>query len=495
MGNGSVIRPGDVQFMSAGAGVTHSEFNASETEPLHLLQMWVVPRARGAPRYDQRHFPTVAIGCGSRSAPRVTKDATIRHVDVDARRRHRWEAASPTSGGSPAAGSFGDTIYRRQLEYRRSSVPGTAPGSRRRTCSRTSARRHRAWIPGALNEASAFSSGTTRFPFPARRRSSCRKPPSNSPAFPGLRPASSQRAPAGSEGSRPAPARGRVRERAEHGDARRCTARRARYLDPRHRAEGAQPHASSSGAADCADLAPLFGCSSRWHTRCRFFKLPTPVRAHTRSTSSSRDRRSRGARHVDARGHARACVPASASRRARASTWCAARRHIAAQQRPSRAASAVARAARRASPVDTGGSYLVTGAAGFIGSHLCELLLSRGAAVVAVDNLDAHGPYPVHFKEANLEVLGACARRRTPPSGASLRFVRADVSTRPPRARCSVGDGRTSSGRRLETHQTHHPRLPPRRAEAAASFDDAARPRGTPRRPTPPPPRCSPPPP
>ncbi len=57
MGNASVIQPGDVQYMSAGTGVTHSEFNASEKEPLHLLQMWVVPaQPGGEPRYDQRHF-------------------------------------------------------------------------------------------------------------------------------------------------------------------------------------------------------------------------------------------------------------------------------------------------------------------------------------------------------------------------------------------------------------------------------------------------------
>lgn len=57
MGNASVIQPGDVQYMSAGNGVTHSEFNASEKEPLHLLQMWVVPaQPGGEPRYDQRHF-------------------------------------------------------------------------------------------------------------------------------------------------------------------------------------------------------------------------------------------------------------------------------------------------------------------------------------------------------------------------------------------------------------------------------------------------------
>ena len=44
MGNGSQMRPGDVQLMSAGTGVTHSEFNASSTKMLHFLQMWVLPR-------------------------------------------------------------------------------------------------------------------------------------------------------------------------------------------------------------------------------------------------------------------------------------------------------------------------------------------------------------------------------------------------------------------------------------------------------------------
>ncbi len=58
LGNGSEMRPGEVQLMSAGTGVTHSEFNASRTEPLHFLQMWVLPRATGtAPRYEQKAFP------------------------------------------------------------------------------------------------------------------------------------------------------------------------------------------------------------------------------------------------------------------------------------------------------------------------------------------------------------------------------------------------------------------------------------------------------
>ena len=87
MGTGSVIRPGDVQRMSAGTGVAHSEHNASSTDPLHLLQIWLEPSERGiAPSYEQKTFsaaskqgklPVVASPDGRDGSVTIHADAVL----------------------------------------------------------------------------------------------------------------------------------------------------------------------------------------------------------------------------------------------------------------------------------------------------------------------------------------------------------------------------------------------------------------------------------
>ena len=87
MGTGSVIKPGDVQRMSAGKGVMHSEFNASPSDPVHFLQIWIVPDVTGiAPEYEQKHFAAaekrgrlrlVAAKGGRDGAVNIHQDASV----------------------------------------------------------------------------------------------------------------------------------------------------------------------------------------------------------------------------------------------------------------------------------------------------------------------------------------------------------------------------------------------------------------------------------
>jgi redox-sensitive bicupin YhaK (pirin superfamily) len=85
LGNGSVIQPGDVQRMSAGTGVTHSEFNSSRDELVHFLQIWIVPERRGlTPSYEQKHFSEEARRGTLRliAAPGGGDGAVTVHQDV-----------------------------------------------------------------------------------------------------------------------------------------------------------------------------------------------------------------------------------------------------------------------------------------------------------------------------------------------------------------------------------------------------------------------------
>ncbi|MBI3880040.1 MAG: pirin family protein [Verrucomicrobia bacterium] len=85
MGNGSVIRPGDFQYMSAGTGVTHSEFNPSDRDATHLLQIWIKPDRPGVtPRYGEKAMHDAATGRLHLVASPSGRDGSIAiHQDVE----------------------------------------------------------------------------------------------------------------------------------------------------------------------------------------------------------------------------------------------------------------------------------------------------------------------------------------------------------------------------------------------------------------------------
>ena len=103
MGTGSVIRPGEVQRMSAGTGVTHSEYNASGSEPVHLLQIWLLPEQKGiAPSYEQREFPRferqgklqlLAAKESANGALKIHQDARLFAADLGSGQQVKHELA------------------------------------------------------------------------------------------------------------------------------------------------------------------------------------------------------------------------------------------------------------------------------------------------------------------------------------------------------------------------------------------------------------------
>ncbi len=94
MGNGSIIRPGEVQRMTAGTGVAHSEANPSADAPLHLLQIWIMPNAQGLqPGYEQKMFADdlkqgklclIASGDGRDGSVTINQDADVYATQLDA---------------------------------------------------------------------------------------------------------------------------------------------------------------------------------------------------------------------------------------------------------------------------------------------------------------------------------------------------------------------------------------------------------------------------
>ena len=100
LGNGAVLGPGELQYMSAGRGIRHSEFNASDKDPVHLLQIWIMPRTRGIePRYGQvtidralrqNRFHLVAAGDGREGVIPIEQDAVMAIANLDAGKRTAW---------------------------------------------------------------------------------------------------------------------------------------------------------------------------------------------------------------------------------------------------------------------------------------------------------------------------------------------------------------------------------------------------------------------
>ena len=147
LGSGSVIRPGEVQRMSAGRGVAHSEYNASENDPVHFLQIWILPESRDlAASYEQKRIPAeemrrrlrpIVARDAREGAVAIHQDATILATRLEAGEqvehalapgRHAWvqvASGSLTLDGEALKAGDGAAVSDAQHLTVTATVPGT----------------------------------------------------------------------------------------------------------------------------------------------------------------------------------------------------------------------------------------------------------------------------------------------------------------------------------------------------------------------------------
>lgn len=147
LGNGEKIRPGEVQMMTAGSGIRHSEFNPSQEKPVHLLQIWIMPSTKSAPpRYAQKMFPlesrrgklvTVASPDGRAGSLPIHQDATLGVTSLEpgesvthalAPGRFAWvqvATGSVTLNGKAMNAGDGASIADEKMLTISASAPGT----------------------------------------------------------------------------------------------------------------------------------------------------------------------------------------------------------------------------------------------------------------------------------------------------------------------------------------------------------------------------------
>jgi quercetin 2,3-dioxygenase len=128
MGNGSVIKPGDVQVMSAGTGVVHSEFNPSKTERTNLFQLWIFPKEKNIqPRYDQKTFDVnsrknkvqvVASGFKSNGELYIHQDAALSMAQLDAGNKINYPMMKKGNGAYVMVVNGKATIAGNELKQR-----------------------------------------------------------------------------------------------------------------------------------------------------------------------------------------------------------------------------------------------------------------------------------------------------------------------------------------------------------------------------------------